>query len=446
MTTPFAKLDDRAAEMGASPGRRRRTGLVPRKRSLGEIFSLLIDPGAPLAFRGYDGSEIDRAGAVGTIEVRRPRALRFLATAPSQLGLARAYVAGDLEIHGDLHATLFALLEGRRAEVAWGELGRCLRPWMLRRPALPPEELTPAWRRGPAVHTKVRDARAIAHHYDLSNRFYEVLLGGSMVYSCAVFASPRATLEEAQAEKLDLICRKLGLQAGQRLLDVGAGWGGLVRHAAEHYGVQATGVTLSAAQAEWATEKIAAAGLAERAAVRRLDYRDVREEGFDAVASVGAMEHIGTAQLGAHFSAMAGLLRPEGRMLNHTITRTHSAQRNRPGPFIDRYVFPDGELQAPGTVIAAMHDHGLEVRHEENLREHYACTLREWGANIERRWDEAVAEVGPNRARVWRLYLALSRIGFETNRIQIHQVLGVRTAPTGASGLPPRPSWPLVKE
>ena len=419
--------------------------MLPGKASLSEIFTLLVDPAAPLAFRGYDGSGIDRGGAVGTVEVRTPRALRFLATAPGQLGLARAYVAGDLEVHGDLHATLLALLEGRRTRTAWRELGSCVRPWMLRRPAPPPEELVPGWRRGPGAHSKVRDARAIAHHYDLSNRFYELLLGGSMVYSCAVFPSPRASLQEAQAEKLDLVCRKLGLEAGQRLLDIGAGWGGLVRHAAEHYGVRATGVTLSAAQADWATEKIAAAGLAGRAEVRRLDYRDVPEEGFDAVASVGAMEHIGTAQLGAHFSAVTRLLRPEGRMLNHAITRTHSAQRNRPGPFIDRYVFPDGELQAPGAVVAAMHDHGLEVRHEENLREHYALTLREWGANLERGWEAAVEEVGPRRARVWRLYLALSRIGFETNRIQVHQTLGVRTTATGASGLPPRPSWPLVK-
>lgn len=410
-----------------------------------QIFSLMVDSDAPVGLRGYDGGRIEPDGAVGTIEILRPRAVRYLATAPGQLGLARAYVAGDIEIHGDLHGTLMALLEHRHEQVPWKELGSNLKPWMLRRPELPPEEAPPAWRRGITAHTKSRDARAIAHHYDLSNRFYELILGRSMAYSCAVFDTPQTTLDEAQDEKFDLICRKLGLSAGQRLLDIGAGWGGFVRHAAANYGVEALGVTLSRPQAEWASESLADAGLADRAEVRQLDYRDLSETSFDAISSIGAMEHIGTAQLGSHFRAMAGRLRPEGRMLNHAITRTHSKHKNRPGPFIDRYVFPDGELQAPGTVIAAMHDNGLEVRHEENLREHYAATLREWGANLERNWDQAVEEVGERRARVWRLYMVLSRIGFETNRIQIHQTLGVKTTSAGSSGLPPRPSWPPGK-
>jgi len=406
-----------------------------------ELFELLVGDQVPVAFHGCDGSRREPADAVGVVEICRPRALRYLATAPGELGLGRAYVLGDLEIHGDLHATLGALLAHRRASVPWSQLLRGVRWWMLRRPPLPPEESPPPWRRGNRRHTKPRDARAISHHYDLSNRFYELVLGRSMAYSCAVFLTPQTTLDEAQREKFDLVCRKLDLRAGQRLLDVGAGWGGLVCHAAEHYGVRALGVTLSRAQAERARRTIFEAGLEGRAEVRFLDCRDLRERSFDAISSVGVMEHIGTSELGSHFAAMAARLRAQGRMLNHTITRPSNGARNRTGPFIDRYIFPDGELQGPGKVIAAMHDHGLEVRHEENLREHYALTLREWGANLERNWQRAVAEVGERRARAWRLYMAMSRLGFELNRLQVHQVLGVRTPADGRSGAPPRPTW-----
>jgi cyclopropane-fatty-acyl-phospholipid synthase len=414
-------------------------------RTLAELFDLLLDGHARVGFRAYDGSSAERSDTVGVVEIRSPRALRYLATAPGELGLARAYVMGDLEIHGDLHATILELLFHRREPVAWAELLRGLRRWMLRRPAIPPEEMKPAWRRGLRRHTKARDARAISHHYDVSNRFYELVLGPSMAYSCAVFRTPRASLEQAQREKFDLICRKLDLKPGQRLLDIGAGWGGLVRHAAERYGAHALGVTLSREQADWAQRAIFEAGLQGRAEVRFMDYRDIGEERFDAISSVGVMEHIGTAELGSHFAAMASHLREQGRMLNHAISRSTGHQGERGGPLIDRYVFPDGELQSLGTVIAAMHDHGLEVRHEENLREHYAMTLREWGANLERNWTQAVAEVGERRARVWRLYMALSRVGFQVHRVQIHQVLGVRVSPDGSSGMPLRPDWGRAK-
>lgn len=408
---------------------------------LADLFRALVDERAPVGFRAFDGSSVAPRETVGTIELRRPRALRYLASAPGELGLARAYVVGDLEIRGDIHATLSSLARHRRAPVEWGRLLGAARPWMLRRPPLPLEEMPPPWRRGARRHSPGRDARAIAHHYDLSTRFYELLLGASMTYSCAVFHDRGRTLEDAQAEKLDLICRKLDLQPGQRLLDIGAGWGGLVRHAASHYGVGALGVTLSRQQAAWAAAEIERAGLAGRAEVRLLDYRDVTERDFDAISSVGAMEHIGSAQLGSHFRAMASRLREQGRMLNHAITRPSSRQRERSGPFIDRYVFPDGELESPGNVITAMHDNGLELRHEESLREHYALTLREWSANLEHRWEQAVAEVGERRARAWRLYLAISRIGFETGRLQIHQVLAVRASADGRSGMPLRPRF-----
>ncbi len=410
---------------------------------LAEIFTRLMDERAPVAFRAYDGSSAGPAGAAAVIEVRRPEAVAYVATAPGELGLARAYVTGALDLHGDLHAFLHAMLTYGRRDVPWAErLGilRGLGVRALRRPPLPAEEAPAPWRRG-RRHSKARDAAAISHHYDVSNRFYEIVLGPSMAYTCAVFPSADATLEQAQAEKFDLVCRKLSLEPGQRLLDVGSGWGGMVMHAAENYGVTALGVTLSEAQARWAQSAIAERGLQERAGVRFGDYREISESGFDAVSSIGLTEHIGARNLGSYFSFLAGKLRPEGRMLNHTITRPNDLERARAGRFIDRYVFPDGELEGPGTIVSAMHDHGLEVRHEENLREHYAMTLREWGANLERGWDEAVAEAGEHRARVWRLYMAASRVSFDLDRIELHQVLGARTDPQGRSGMPLRPDW-----
>ena len=413
---------------------------------LAEIFTEIVDDRAPVAFRAYDGSSAGPADAEAVLEVRGPAAVAYIATAPGELGLARAYVTGALELHGNIHGALHALLAHARP-VPWSERLRILRaigPRALRRPPVPPEESSPRGRRG-IRHSKGRDAAVISHHYDVSNRFYEIVLGPSMAYTCACFPSADASLEEAQAEKFDLVCRKLALAPGERLLDVGAGWGGMVMHAAEHYGVKALGVTLSEPQASWAQRAIAERGLQGRAEVRFLDYRDLTETGFDAVSSIGLTEHIGARNLGSYFSVLAEKLRPEGRLLNHTITRPSNLDRERAGKFIDRYVFPDGELEGPGTIISAMHDHGLELRHEENLREHYAMTLREWSANLERGWDEAVREVGERRARVWRLYMAASQVGFDLNRIELHHVLGVRTTTEGRSGLPLRPDWETAR-
>jgi cyclopropane-fatty-acyl-phospholipid synthase len=413
------------------------------RMTLAEVFTSLIAERAPVAFRAYDGSSAGPDDAVATMEIRSPEAVSYIATAPGDLGLARAYVSGSLEITGDMHAFLHSLVEDGRNDVPWSERARILRRIglrALRRPELPSEEAPPPWCRG-RRHSKQRDAAAISHHYDVSNRFYEIVLGPSMAYTCACYPSADATLERAQEEKFDLVCRKLALQPGQRLLDVGAGWGRMVMHAAEHYGVKALGVTLSAPQAEWAQRAIAERGLQDRAEVRFLDYRDVTEEGFDAVSSIGLTEHIGARNLGSYFTFLAAKLRPEGRLLNHTITRPNDLERQRAGRFIDRYVFPDGELEGPGTIASAMHDHGLELRHEENLREHYAMTLRDWGENLERGWGEAVSEAGERRARVWRLYMAASRVGFDLNRIELHQFLGVRLTARGESGMPLRADW-----
>jgi cyclopropane-fatty-acyl-phospholipid synthase len=309
---------------------------------------------------------------------------------------------------------------------------------LLRRPPRPEQEVRLRGRR----HSKARDAAAISHHYDVSNRFYEWVLGPSMTYTCALYPTADTTLEQAQFAKHDLVARKLGLRPGQRLLDVGCGWGGMVMHAARHYGVRALGVTLSRKQAEWAQKAIAESGLSELAEVRHLDYRDVTESGFDAVSSIGLTEHIGKAQLPGYFGFLHDKLVPGGRLLNHCITRPNNLEpAARKRHFINRYIFPDGELEGPGHLISVMHDTGFEVRHEENLREHYARTLTGWSANLEAHWDASVAEVGLGRARTWRLYLVGSRIGFERNQIQLHQVLGARPDGDGRSHAPLRPDW-----
>jgi len=347
-----------------------------------------------------------------------------------------------------MYAALARMLNAQRMDMDFSERIKLLRQLggprvLLPRVPPPPQEVRVKrrWLSG-RRHSKARDASAISHHYDVSNTFYEWVLGPSMAYTCACYPTEDATLEEAQAYKFDLVARKLGLAPGMRLLDVGCGWGAMVMHAAREYGVRALGVTLSAEQAAWAQRAIKEAGLAELAEVRHLDYRDVTETGFDAVSSIGLTEHIGKAQLPGYFSFLFGKLRPEGRLLNHCITRTDNTEpARRPDGFIYRYVFPDGELEAPGHLVSLMHDAGFEVRHEENLREHYAMTLAGWCANLDEHWDEAVAEVGEGTARVWRLYMAGSRLGFERNQIQLHQVLGVRLGANGASGMPLRPGW-----
>src|SRR3954452_1040328 len=400
--------------------------------------------GAPLAIEAYDGSTAGPADAPVRLVLRSPKALSYLITAPSSLGFARAYVSGELEIHGDLHEALQFVWSDNIGHLSWPERIDMLRS--IDRRALrfvePPESEYGVRRlRSGMRHSKARDAAAISHHYDVSNRFYEWVLGPSMTYTCACYPTETSTLEEAQAHKYDLVCRKLDLQPGMRLLDVGCGWGGMVRHAAKHYGVQALGVTLSRRQAEWAKEAIASEGLGHLAEVRFSDYRDVTEGDFDAVSSIGLTEHIGKDNLPAYFSFLAGRARPGARLLNHCITRPTNTEDHRIGGFIDRYVFPDGELEGVGTIITAMQDHGFEVRHEENLREHYAKTLAGWCANLSEHWDEAVAEVGAGRARVWAMYMAGSQLGFERHTIELHQVLGVKVHDDGRTDMPLRPDW-----
>jgi cyclopropane-fatty-acyl-phospholipid synthase len=260
-----------------------------------------------------------------------------------------------------------------------------------------------------------------------------------MTYTCACYPDEGATLEEAQENKYRLVFDKLRLQEGDRLLDIGCGWGGMVRYAARR-GVRVIGATLSRAQAEWAQRAIAEEGLQDLAEVRFSDYRDVPETGFDAVSSIGLTEHIGVRNYPSYFRSIKGKLRTGGLVLNHCITRPDNRAQST-GAFIDRYVFPDGELTGSGTIISTMQDVGFEVRHEENLREHYALTLEGWCRNLEANWDAAVAEVGEGTARVWGLYMAGSQRGFERNVVQLHQVLGVKLDHQGRAGLPLRPWW-----
>ncbi len=426
-----------------------RTSLLAPTGIAGALAGL-FEHGMPFRFTAYDGSAAGATDGAIQVHLVRERGLAYILTAPGDLGMARAYVMGDLELHGvhpgdpyDMLVLAMSRFTLRRPSAT--ELVQILRSLGIANllpPPVPALEHAPRWRRlvDGAMHSKARDAEAIHHHYDVSNRFYELVLGPSMTYTCACYPTVDASLEEAQAFKYDLVCRKLGLQPGMRLLDVGCGWGGMVRHAAKHYGVAAIGVTLSREQATWAQEAIKADGLDDMAEVRHQDYRDVVEGDFDAISSIGLTEHIGVRNYPTYFAFLRDKLRPGGRLLNHCITRPDN-RLTRTGAFIDRYIFPDGELTGSGRIITEAQDVGLEVRHEENLREHYAMTCRAWARNLAANWDACVAEAGEQTARVWGLYLAGCSRGFEINDIQLHQVLAVKPGEDGSVDFPLRPDW-----
>jgi cyclopropane-fatty-acyl-phospholipid synthase len=272
-------------------------------------------------------------------------------------------------------------------------------------------------------HSQQRDAVAVAHHYDISNEFYRLVLGPSMVYSCAVWEDEETGLDAAQEAKLDLICRKLGLREGSRLLDVGCGWGSLAIHAARSYGAEVVGITLSQQQAALARKRVAEAGLTERVDIRIQDYRAVTDSPFDAISSVGMAEHVGRAQLPVYAEHLTALLRPGGRLLNHAIAWNAGETTWDRDSFISRYVFPDGELISLGDMVGALESSGLEVLDVEALRRHYAMTLRAWVQNLEQHWDAAVAATGIGRARVWRLYMTASALAFDGGTLGVNQVL-----------------------
>ncbi|MFF4254449.1 class I SAM-dependent methyltransferase [Streptomyces sp. NPDC001663] len=418
---------------------------------LKSLVEQLLGVPLPLRIRAWDGSQAGPPGAPALV-VRNRRAVRRLLWKPGELGLARAWVAGDLDIEGDFYLALDLL-----SELVWerGEDARSL-VQMVRDPEvrravgglvkvagipLPPAPPREEVRRSRGhLHTKRSDKRAISHHYDVGNDFYEIVLGPSMVYSCAYWPTADATLEDAQRDKLELICRKLELTPGQRLLDVGCGWGSLAIHAAREHGVSVVGITLSQEQAAYARKRVAGEGLTDRVEIRVQDYRDVADGPYDTIASIGMAEHVGADKYLEYAEDLHRLLKPGGRLLNHQIARRPQRDESsyNVDEFIDAYVFPDGELAPLGTTVTQLERAGFEVRDVEAIREHYGLTLRRWVANLEVDWARAMRLAGPGRARVWRLYMAACALAFERNRIGVNQVLAVRTPDGGDSRMPLR--------
>ncbi|MFF7319621.1 class I SAM-dependent methyltransferase [Streptomyces albogriseolus] len=417
------------------------------------ILEQLLGAPLPVRIRTWDGSQAGPPDAP-VLVVRNRRALRRLLFKPGELGLARAWVAGDLTIDGDLY-TVLDLLAG----IVWERdedartLAQSLRDPEFRSavrrlfamagpplPPAPPREEVRRPRRG--LHTKRSDKRAVSHHYDVGNEFYEIVLGPSMVYSCAYWPAPppEGTLEQAQHDKLELVARKLALRPGQRLLDVGCGWGSMAIHAAREHGVNVVGITLSQEQAAYARKRIAEEGLTDRVEIRVQDYRDVADGPYDAISSIGMAEHVGSERYLEYATVLHRLLSPGGRLLNHQIARRPQRDESsyQVDEFIDAYVFPDGELAPLGTTVSLLERAGFEVRDVESIREHYALTLRRWVANLESGQARATALAGPGRTRVWLLYMAASALAFERNRIGVNQVVAVRTPESGASGVPLR--------
>ncbi len=389
----------------------------------------------PIGIRAWDGSVAGPQD--GTVLVIRSRdALRRLVWSPNELGLARAYVSGELDIEGDLAfglSQIWGLVRrgGTRRPRVSEVVKLALQLKVLGPvPAAPEEEA----RLSGALHTKSRDRDAISHHYDLSNAFYQLVLDPSMAYSCAYFTSDEDSLEQAQHNKLDLICRKLDLRPGMRLLDVGCGWGSMIIHAARNYGVHAVGVTISAQQREHILGRVAVEGLQDRVEVRLQDYREVTDEPFDAISTIEMGEHVGESNYPTYASTLHRLLKPEGRLLLQQMSRGANAPGG--GAFIESYVAPDMHMRPVSSTTGFLEAAGLEIRDVHSLREHYVWTVRAWAKTLADRWDEVVALVGEGQARVWRLYLAGGALTFEEGRMGVDQILAVRRSEHGRSGMP----------
>ena len=444
-------IDVFRAEVSRTDPHQRKWLLVSR-----EVAGLVFGPasGRNFAIR-YWNSGVVETGAGGaprfTLTLEHPGALRRMLLMPSQLHLAEGYVYGDFDIEGDLGAASLVAAVVRERLTVPGALLRLMR-LLLSLPTSHQRRVDARRALGDAreapLHSQERDAAAVRAHYDVGNDFYSLFLDERMVYSCAYYDTGTEPLEEAQLAKFEHVCRKLRLQPGERLLDIGCGWGGLILHAAAHHGVIATGITVSPAQAELATERIADAGLSDRCRVELRDYRAANDlPPFDKVASIGMAEHVGEARLAEYFNQAWRLTRPGGLFLNHCITKDRADPHTvaklltwREADFTKRYVFPDGELGPLSTLIRAGLDAGFETRDVESLREHYARTLREWVRRLEAAKDKAMALVGPELFRIWRLHMAGGAASFETGRLTIHQVLFARPDAAGAV-----PALPLTR-
>jgi cyclopropane-fatty-acyl-phospholipid synthase len=397
-------------------------------------------PDRPFNVRLWDGSTLPASDGGGpTFEVRSPDALAHVLLSPGQLGMGRAYVSGALAVD-DLDTVLELLESWKPPKLERREQARlalaAARAFGLRRPpAVPKAELRLSGRR----HTPERDARAVRHHYDVSNEFFALFLDESMTYSCAIFSRGATTLEEAQEEKLELVCTKLDLKEGQRVLDIGCGWGSFAIHAAERHGVSVVGVTLSEPQAALARKRVAERGLADRIEIRVQDYRAIGDGPFDAVASIGMVEHVGSSQIDVYARQVAQLVKPGGRVLNHGIARLRMGDPEA-GAFTQRYIFPDGAPLHLSRIQLALERAGLETHHVEGFRDDYAETLRHWARRFDDRLDEAIRLGGPERVRVWRLYLRGARRGFETGFTSVYQVRCSRPIGARRSAAPTPPS------
>jgi cyclopropane-fatty-acyl-phospholipid synthase len=380
-------------------------------------------PQRPFTVEFWDGSAIPASNGAGgpTFRVRSPQAVAHALRAPGQLGIGRAYATGlievdDLDAAMDMVATWRApAIDGRdRARLAFAALQAV---GLTRPPRIPASELRPHG----TPHSKERDARSVRFHYDVSNEFFELFLGPSMTYSCAIFSRGATTLEEAQATKLDLVATKLALQPGERVLDVGCGWGSFAIHAAKTYGVHVTGITLSEPQAREAQRRAVEAGVGELVDCRVTDYRDVGGEPFDAIASIGMVEHVGEVQVDEYARQLARMLKPGGRLLNHGIARLRHSDPDA-GPFSERYVWPDAEPLHLSRILTALERAGFENEHVEGFRLDYAETLRHWAANLDAGLERAISLAGPERVRIWRLYLRAARNGFLSGFTSVYQV------------------------
>lgn len=398
--------------------------------ALVDIHRRLARQGIDLAVRAWDGTELGPDGAGYRLVLRHPWSLRAAFVPPNDLTAGEAYLRDDIDVEGSMVAALRAASRVRAALRPGGL------PWLLRDLIATPRpprrsEVAHAHLTG-RRHSKRRDAQAVRSHYDAGNDFYRLFLDDALVYSCAYFTDDDDDdLHRAQSRKLALICRKLRLSPGERFLDIGCGWGSLVIHAARHHGVHALGVTLSEPQAELARERAAAAGVADRVRIEVADYRDV-DGAFDAVASVGMFEHVGPDHLRGYFERCFRLVGPGGRFLNHGITTGRRDVARDLGrlrrSFAGRYVFPDGGLVPARVAVRMVEQVGFELLHVEQLRPHYALTLRAWVQRLEGRAVEARALAGERTFRTWRAYMAGSALGFESGDLGVVQVLGGRDA------------------